>query len=79
MLWVAPVTAALDRLQLGELLFPVAQDVRLHRTQLANLTDREVTLARDRRQLKIISGFQHTLPPWPSVFVPDETSQRDAQ
>src|SRR5712671_1402486 len=36
---IAPVAAALDRLQLRELLFPVAQDVRLHSAQLAHFAD----------------------------------------
>src|SRR5579871_3793920 len=47
MLVVAPVAAALDRLQLGELLLPVAQHVRLDAAQVAHLTDGEVAFGRD--------------------------------
>ena len=50
---VAAVAAALDRLELRELLFPIAQHVRLDAAQLAHFTDREVALARDRRQLAL--------------------------
>src|SRR5690606_32023696 len=46
---VAPIAAALHRLQLGKFLFPIPQDVRFHAAQLADLTDREVALARNRR------------------------------
>ena len=41
---VAPVASALHRLELGELLFPIAQHVRLDAAQLAHLTDGEVAL-----------------------------------
>src|SRR5581483_2868582 len=47
---VAAVAAALDGLELRELLLPVAQHVRLHAAQLAHLPDREVALRGDRRQ-----------------------------
>jgi hypothetical protein len=45
---VAPVAAALDRLELREFLFPVAQDVRLDRAQFADFADREIALGRNR-------------------------------
>src|SRR5688572_29553954 len=48
---IAPVAASLDRLELRELLLPVAQHMRLHPAELADLTDREVALCRDRREL----------------------------
>ena len=48
---VAPVSTALDRLQLGELLLPVTQHVRLDATQVADLADRELALRRDRGQI----------------------------
>src|SRR5690606_12071487 len=54
MLVITPVTATFDRLELRELLFPVAQHVRLHPAQVADLADREVALRRDRRQRLLI-------------------------
>src|ERR1700730_934378 len=50
---VAPVAAALDGLQLGEFLLPVAQHVRLHAAQLTLLSDGEGALAGNRRQLRV--------------------------
>src|SRR5712691_287259 len=47
---IAPVAAPLHRLQLRELLLPVAQHVRLHPAEVADFTDREVALGRDRRK-----------------------------
>jgi hypothetical protein len=47
---VAAVAAPLHRLELGELLLPVAQHIRLDAAQLADLTDREVTLGRNGGQ-----------------------------
>jgi hypothetical protein len=44
---VAPVAAPLHRLELGELLLPVAQHIRLDAAQLAHLTDGEVALGRN--------------------------------
>ena len=44
---VAPVATALHRLELRELLLPVAQHVRLDPAQLAHLTDGEVALGGD--------------------------------
>ena len=46
---VAPVAAALDGLELRELLLPVPEYVRLDRTKVAHLTNREVTLPRNWR------------------------------
>ena len=46
---VAAVAAALDRLELREFLLPVAKHVRLHRAQIADLTDGEVAFGGDRR------------------------------
>src|SRR4051812_9142907 len=51
MLVIAPVSAPLHRLQLRELLFPIAQHVRLDRTQVADLANREVPLGWDRREI----------------------------
>src|SRR5690606_27107370 len=49
---IAAVAPALDRLQLGELLLPVAQHVRLHAAQFAHLANREITLGGNRRQCR---------------------------
>jgi len=51
MILVVPAIAApLDRPQLRELLFPIAQHMRFHAAQFADFTDREVALRRNRRQ-----------------------------
>src|SRR5664279_914396 len=51
---VAAIAAPLHRLELGELLLPVAQHIRLDAAKLAHFADREVALGRDRRE-----GFLH--------------------
>src|SRR5581483_3343423 len=76
---IAPVAASLDRLQLRELLFPIAQHMRLHTAQIAHLSNGEIALAGDRRQLGVILWLQHTLRPAPSVSVQDGTSPRAAR
>ena len=50
---VTPVAPALDRTQLREFLFPVAQHMRLDAAQISHLTDGEVTLGRNGRQGKV--------------------------
>src|SRR5687767_5681931 len=62
----APVAAPLDRLELGEFLLPVTQHVRLHPAKLADLTDGEVALRRDRRQLSFPAAWLHGAPSRPS-------------
>src|SRR5690606_24528934 len=62
---VAAVSAALQRLELRKLLLPVAQDVRLDGTQVADFTDGEVALAWNCRKLAVIGRFQHTPLPGP--------------
>src|SRR5690606_41616789 len=64
---VAPVAAPLDRLEAGEFRLPVAQHVRLDVAQLADFTDGEVALGRDRRELAVTAWIQHRLPPAPSA------------
>src|SRR6185437_1225420 len=71
---VAPVTAPLDGLQLWEFLLPIAQHVRLDAAELAHLADREVALARDRREGVVILWLQHRLRPAPLVSGPGEMS-----
>ena len=56
---IAAIAAAFDRLELGELLLPIAQHVRLDAAKIADFADGEVALTRDRRELAIIPGFQH--------------------
>src|SRR5262249_22182812 len=56
---VAPVTAPLHRLQAREFLLPVAQHVRLHGAEVADLADREIALGRDRRKLVVAALIEH--------------------
>src|SRR6185312_1458821 len=71
---VAPVAASLDGLQLREFLLPIAQHVRLDAAALAHLADREVALARNRREGVVILWLQHRLRPAPLVSGPGEMS-----
>src|SRR5689334_3533478 len=67
---VAAVAATLHRLELRELLLPIAKHVRLHRTQVAHLANREIALGGDLRKVRLGSaGFRHgwSLRPWPSA------------
>src|SRR5687767_1500676 len=63
---VAAVAAPLDRLELREFLLPVAQHVRLDAAKLAHLTDGEVALRRDRRELSFPAALLHDAPFRPS-------------
>src|SRR5260370_41617563 len=62
---IAPVAAPFHGLELRKFLFPVAQHVRLHAAQLTHLSDGEVALAGNRRQLGVILWLQHRLRPVP--------------
>src|SRR6186997_1836105 len=67
---IAPVAAALDRLQLRELLLPISQHVRLDRTEVTHLADGEVPLGGDGWKLGLNSTVvRHgsRLRPWPSA------------
>ena len=68
---IAAIAAALDRLELREFLLPVAQHMRLDAAQVADFTDGEVPLPRDRRQFAIVAWFQHTPRREPSISGPD--------
>ena len=68
---VATVATALDRLELGELLLPVAQHVGLYVTQVADFTDGEITLSWNRRQFVVMTWFQHRPQPVVLIFVLD--------
>ena len=46
---IPPVAAALDGFELREFLFPVAQHMRFDAAQVADFTDGEIPLSRDRR------------------------------
>ncbi len=76
---VTAIAPALDRLQLGEFLLPIAQHVRLDAAQIADLTDGEVALPRDRRQLAVIAWFQHTPRREPLISGRAGRSPRDAR
>src|SRR5882762_10072282 len=69
MLVVAPVATTLHRLELRELLLPVAQHVRLHPAEFAHFTDGEVALRGDRRELSFPAALLHggLSRPWPSA------------
>lgn len=57
---IATVAAALDGLEGGKLLLPVTKDVRLDAAKLADLTDGEVALRRDRRKFGVIPWIQQS-------------------
>ena len=57
MLVVAPIAASLDRLELRELLLPIAQHVRLDGAQVAHLTNGEVAFGWNRRQVDPLRVF----------------------
>ncbi len=46
---IPAVSASLDGVELRKFLFPITQNVRFYRAELADLTDGEVAFARDRR------------------------------
>src|SRR5579872_7521035 len=73
---VAAISAALDRLQLRELLFPIAQYVRLDPAQIAYFTNREIALAGNGWQRVVILWLQHRPRPELSISVLDGTSRR---
>jgi len=63
MLVVAAIATSLDRLELVEFLFPVAQDMWLDATQFADFPDGEVALGRNRWQflatVRLMPLFHH--------------------
>src|SRR5690349_13026002 len=71
---VTAISTPFDGLEVGKLLFPIAQHVRLDRTELADLPDGEIAFCRDDRKFAIAALIQHRLRPGPSVSVPDGTS-----
>ena len=58
---ITPVATPLDRLELRELLLPVAQDVRLDAAEVADFAYGEIPLAGNRRKFVVIARFQHML------------------
>ena len=74
---VAAIAATLDGLELGELLFPVAQHVRLDAAQVAHLTDGEVALSGNGRKFAIVAWFQHMPQRALSISDQDGMSRRD--
>src|SRR5574340_117898 len=80
MLVVAAVAAPLDGSELGELLLPVAQHVRLHAAQVTHLADGKIAFGRYGRQFSLWQIFQHRyLPPGPSISGWHERSPRAAR
>jgi len=59
---VASISPTLQRRELWKLLLPVTQNVRLHATEVADLTDGEVALSRYRRKFAMCRRLQHMLP-----------------
>ena len=68
---VPAVASALDGLELREFLLPIAQHMRFDAAQVADFTDGEIPLPRDRRQFTIVAWFQHTPRRGPSASGPD--------
>ena len=64
---VAAVAAPLDRFELGKFLLPIAQHMGFDAAQIADFSDGEVPLSRDRRQFAIVAWFQHTPRRGPSI------------
>src|SRR3989338_288429 len=75
---IAAIAAALDRFELGEFLFPIAQHVRLDPAQFAYFTDGEIAFGGNRREfcIRLVVFHDRTFPPWFSIFCWDETSPR---
>ena len=73
---IAAIAAPLHGLELREFLLPVAQYVGFDTAQVAHLADREVPLARNRRQFAIVAWFQHMPRRAPSIFGQDGTLRR---
>src|SRR5260370_308887 len=67
---VPAVAAALDGLELREFLFPIAQHMRFDAAQVADFTDGEIPLSRDRREFAIVGLVQPTPRPGPSISAP---------
>ena len=57
MLVVPTIAASLDGLELRELLLPLAQHMRFDRAQITHLTNGEVALGRNRRQVDPLRVF----------------------
>ena len=62
---IAPVTAALDGFELGELLFPIPQHMGFYAAQFADFADGKVAFRGDGGELEIrLVGFHDkTFPP----------------
>src|SRR5271165_5824945 len=73
---IAAIAAPLHRLELRELLLPVAQHMGLDAAEIAHFADREVALPRDRRQFAIVAWFQHMPRRAPLISDPVGMSQR---
>ena len=58
---IAAVAAALDRLEVGKFLLPIAQHVRLDAAQLADFANGEIAFRRDGGEFGVIPLIQHSL------------------
>src|SRR5690554_245389 len=67
---ITSIAAPLYRVEHGKLLLPITQHVWFDITELAHLANGEVAFSRNRGQLLVITWFQHSFLPWPSVFGP---------
>ncbi len=74
---VAAIAAPLHGLELGKLLLPVAQHMRLDAAKIAHLANGEVTFSRYRREFAIVAWFQHMPRRALSVSDQDGMSRRD--
>ena len=74
---IAAIAAALDGLELRELLLPVTQHVGFDAAQVADLTDGEVALAWNGRKFAIVAWFQHMPQRALSISGQDGMSRRD--
>ena len=69
---ITAIAAALDWVELGKLLLPIAQYVGFYRAKLTHFTDGEIALARYCREFVVMTGFQHMLQLWLLVFARGE-------
>src|SRR5690606_31966769 len=62
---ITAITTPLNRLQLGKLLFPITQHLRLYSAYLTDFPNGKVALAGNNRQFVVMTWFQHMLLLWP--------------
>src|SRR3569833_1103996 len=72
---IATIAASFDRLEVGEFLLPITQDMRLDAAQLTHFPDCEIAFCRDCRQFAIAALIQHRIRPGLSASGLDGTSR----